>query len=364
MLRTFQKRHPPIGARPGTLVIPSVAPRPRITLVEYDVDHATAAPVTDVGTLRALLDGARTGVAWVDVQGLGDEQTLRAIGDIFGVHPLALEDVVNVPQRPKFEDYPGSQLLWLTRMVRFVDGEMIAEQVAMIVGPNYVLSFQETHGDVLDPIRVRVREGKGAIRTAGSSYLAYAILDTIVDAYYPVIEQLSAELEQLETSVVDDPAAWMVRDLNLIKAKLVVMRRGVWPQQEALTRLLRGDTKLVPDDVRLYLRDTHDHCTQLVDVIDSQRELVTSLMNTYLSLVANKTNDVMRLLTVVSSIFIPLTFVVGWYGMNFSRMPETHSAWGYPIVIGVSIGITVGMIGWFRRRGWLGGRPRDRDRDG
>lgn len=192
MLRTFQKRHPPVGARPGTLVIPKVAPKPRIAVVEYDVDHATTEAI----------------------------------------------------------------------------------------------------------------------------------------------------------------------------------RRGVWPQQEALTRVLRGDAKPVPDDVRLYPRDTHDHCTQLVDVIDSQRELVTSLMNTYLSLVANKTNDVMRMLTVVSSIFIPLTFVVGWYGMNFSRMPETHAAWGYPIVIGVSVGITLGMVLWFRHRGWLGGgardpeRDRDRERDG
>lgn len=361
MLRTFHKRHPPVGTRPGTLVIPTVSPKPAITVIDYDVGHATTQQVTDVQSLRTLLDGK--GVAWIDVQGFGDEATIRAIGDIFSVHPLALEDVVNVPQRPKFEEYPGDQMLWIMRMARMTDEELVVEQVGLIVGPNYVISFQETHGDVLDPVRNRVREGKGAIRTAGAVYLAYAILDTIIDADYPVLEALSARLEVLEANIAErEPAPWMVREMNLIKARLVILRRGIWPQQEALTRVLRGDSRLVPDDVRIYLRDTHDHCNQLVDVIDSQRELVSSLMNTYLSLMSNRTNDVMKLLTILSAIFIPLTFVVGIYGMNFDFMPELHERWAYPIVIGVMLAISTGMLLWFWRKGWIGGK-REPDRD-
>ena len=358
MQRTFIKRHPPVGARPGTLVLPPSPEPMAITLIEYDGDHVTEEAITDVEQLRKVLDSR--GVAWVDIHGASDEAKLRGIAAVFGIHPLALEDVVNAPQRPKFEDYPGNQTLWITRMARLEGDELQVEQVGLVVGKNYVLSFQAAARDVLDPVRQRVRDGKGPIRTAGAGYLAYALLDTIVDAYYPVIERLSEQLEQLETDVIERPAEWMIRELNLIKTQLVILRRGVWPQQEALTRILRGDARLVAPEIALYLRDTHDHCTQLVDVIDSQRELVNSLVNTYLSLLSNRTNEVMKVLTIMASIFIPLTFIAGFYGMNFAYMPEIQIWWVYPLVILLMIAVATGMVIFFRRRGWLG---RDRRRD-
>ena len=361
MQRTFLKRHPPVGARPGTLVVPTSGPPMAIFLIEYDGEHVTEAAVTDIEALRRVLDSK--GVAWVDVRGVSEEAKLRALAAIFAIHPLALEDVVNSPQRPKFEDYPGDQSLWIARMAQLAENVLHVEQLGLIVGKNYVVSFETTGSDALDPVRQRVRDGKGPIRTAGAGYLAYAILDTVIDAYYPVIEQLSERLERLETDVVERPREGMIRELNLIKTQLVILRRGVWPQQEALTRLLRGDSQLVSPEVQLYLRDTLDHCTQLVDVIDSQRELVNSLLNTYLSLLANRTNEVMKLLTIMASIFIPLTFIAGFYGMNFTSMPEINTWWAYPAVIVVMGIVAATMVVYFVRRGWLGrGARRDDDR--
>lgn len=346
----FFKRHPAVGARPGTLVVPVSAPPPRITATEYNADRATTVAISDVEQLRHYLTGKAN--VWVDVQGIGDEAILRALGELFSIHPLALEDVVNAPQRPKVEEYPGQLLMITRRALQTVDA-IDLEQVSVIVGQNYVLSFQERNGDALEPVRVRMQEGKGAIRTAGSSYLAYAIIDTIVDAYYPLIEQLSHALERLEIEVSSQPSVEMVRELNVIKAQLVLLRRGLGPQLEALTRTMRSDMPLITAEVRPYLRDTHDHCHQLLDVVDSHRELVAGLMNTYLSIVSNKTNEVMKMLTIMASIFIPLTFLAGLYGMNFKEMPELELWWAYPTLLGVMVLVATTMLVQFWRRGWL-----------
>ncbi|HEY5945459.1 MAG TPA: magnesium/cobalt transporter CorA, partial [Kofleriaceae bacterium] len=296
-----------------------------------------------------------------EVQGLGDEAVLRALADLFSIHPLALEDVVNTPQRPKVEEY-AQQLLVIARTALQAGEDIELEQVSVIIGSNYVLSFVERNADTLEPVRVRVREGKGVIRSAGPSYLAYAIIDTIVDAYYPMIEQLSHILERLEVEVSDQPSVEMVRELNVIKAQLVLLRRGLAPQLEALTRMMRADMPLVTAEVRTYLRDTHDHCHQLLDVVDSHRELVAGLMNTYLSIVSNRTNEVMKVLTIMASIFIPLTFLAGVYGMNFKQMPELDRWWAYPVLLGVMALVAVVMLVQFWRRGWLGDGKRDRKR--
>ena len=213
-------------------------------------------------------------------------------------------------------------------MARLTDEmELDIEQVAMFVGETYVLSFGERPGDVLDPVRNRIKDGKGAIRGGGPGYLAYAILDTIIDAYYPVIERLSTKLEKLEDRVLVAPTPRLLDQLNRIKTDLVLLRRGVWPQLETLNRLLREPSPHLGEEVQVYLRDPADHCAQLVDVIDSHRELVNGLLNTYLSVVSNRTNEVMKVLTIMSSIFIPLTFVAGIYGMNFDFMPELRETW-------------------------------------
>jgi magnesium transporter len=284
------------------------------------------------------------------------------IGEIFSIHPLALEDLVNAPQRPKAEAYQD-QMLLIARMARFEsDGQLNIEQVGLIIGPSYVLTFQEYHGDVFDPVRQRLRDGKGPIRTAGPGYLAYALVDTIIDGYYPIIERISERLERLETRVIQNPTPRTLETLNKIKVLLVVIRRGLWPQRDAITQLIKEPSPLITDQVRIYLRDTYDHCAQLVDVIDSQRELINSMMNTYLSVTGNRTNEVMKVLTITSSIFIPLTFVVGVYGMNFEHMPELHARWSYPVVMFVMAVIAGALLLYFRRKGWLG-RPTDDDDD-
>jgi magnesium transporter len=351
----FRKGHPPIGARPGTLVIPANAPRPSIDIIHYGPDEHRALQGASLADIAPLLkDGT---VTWIDVEGTGDEGLLRQVGDLFRIHPLALEDVANAPQRPKAEEY-DEHLLLIARMARLDEAmDLDIEQIALFVGPNYVLSFQERPGDVLDPVRNRIREGKGPIRGAGPGYLAYAILDNIIDAYYPVIERLSNRLERLEDRVLVSPTPKVLDQLNRIKTDLVLLRRGVWPQLETLNRLLREPNQYLGDEVQVYLRDPTDHCAQLVDVIDSHRELVNGLLNTYLSVMSNRTNEVMKVLTIMSSIFIPLTFLAGIYGMNFEFMPELHKRWSYPILLALMVAIALVMTFYFWRKGWLGRGP-------
>ena len=350
----FHKRHPPVGSRPGTLVVAENSVAPRARAIRYSANGVDEVEAGEPAEFHALV---RPGsVTWVDVQGLGDERVLRAFGTSFGLHPLVLEDVVNAPQRPKAEEY-SDHLLLVTRMVRLADLDLEVEQVAVVIGENWILSFQERHGDVLDPVRRRIREGLGPIRNAGPGYLAYALVDTIVDAYYPVMESLSARIERLEDRLMTRATPGMLVRLNHVKTDLVLMRRGIWPQREALNRMLREPSRFIGEDVRPYLRDTYDHCDQLADVVDSNRELVNGLLNTYLSLLSNKTNDIMKVLTIMASIFIPLTFLAGIYGMNFDNMPELRSSWAYPLLLVIMFAVAVAMLLWFRKRGWLGSSP-------
>lgn len=348
----FHKRHTKVGASPGTLVISKEAPEPRVSLIDYCVDHVEERRVENVEGMKAAFDPGR--ITWIDVQGFGDRSLMRRIGELFGFHPLLLEDIVNVPQRPKAEAYE-KQLLVVVRMVRN-DGldQIDMEQVSIVLGESYVLTFQERYGDVLDPVRRRIRSGKGVIREKGSDYLAYAIADTIIDGYYPVLEVIGDGLEELEEEVVTGPTPELLRRLNQTKNRLVNLRRAIWPQREAINSMVRGDHDAISDDVRVYLRDTHDHCVQTSEVAEMYREMVTGLMSTYLSAVANRTNEVMKVLTIMASVFIPLTFVAGIYGMNFDHMPELHYEWSYPLVWLTMAATACGMLGYFWRKGWLG----------
>jgi magnesium transporter len=293
-------------------------------------------------------------VTWIDVQGLGDEATLRTIGAGFAIHPLALEDVVNAPQRPKIEEFPD-HLLLLTRMVRpGGNRSVIAEQVSLFVGRHYVLSFQERYGDVFDPVRVRLREAKGVIRSAGPDYLGYALLDTIIDGYYPVLDEIGDALTQLELRISEHPSPRQLERLNHVKATILLLQRGIAPQRDALGRLLRDGNPFVGQEVQVYLRDTMDHAIQVGDALDGVREIAASLFNTYLSLLSHRTNEVMKVLTIMASIFIPLTFLAGLYGMNFERMPELHKPWGYPVLLAVMAVTAVALLLYFRWRGWIG----------
>lgn len=350
----FKKRHTEVGARPGTLVIGDDAPPPKIHMISYDLDEVIERDIHSAAELSAAFDPAN--VTWVDVQGFGDEELIRSIGEIFKLHPLAMEDVVNMPQRPKSETYDG-QVLIITRMVRMKDASSVdMEQVTIVLGKNYVLTFQERYGDILDPVRRRIRTGIGRpIRRSGPGYLTYAITDTIVDGYYPVIEALGDHLEQLENFVMEEPSVEVLRVLNGTKNMLVNLRRAIWPMREAVNSLIREENSIIDDEVRLFLRDTYDHCVQTAEVIEMYREMASGLMNTYVSSVANRTNDVMKVLTIMASIFIPLTFLAGIYGMNFEHMPELHVKWAYPAVWVTMLGTAGGMLAYFWRKGWIGG---------
>jgi magnesium transporter len=358
----FEKRHPPVGARPGTLVVPEGAARPHITVFDYTIDGVVETEIEHVADVTPYLD--RDSVTWVNVEGLGDEAMLREIATLFNLHPLLIEDVVNAPQRPKVEPY-GDLLLLITRMVTIGDHDAAsveAEQVSIILGKRYVLTFQERQGNVFDPLRARIHRGLGAIRRSGTDYLAYAILDTVIDAYYPALEQIGEYLETLETEVVESPTNATVGRIYDLKRQLLTIRRAVWPQRDMINRMVHEE-EAFSEPVRVYLRDCYDHCVQAGDIIESYREMAGGLLDVYLSSVSNRTNEVMKVLTIMASIFIPLTFIAGVYGMNFEFMPELHHRLAYPILLTVMVVMAVAMVWYFQRRGWISGRKhRDADR--
>lgn len=357
-IKLFKKRHPPVGARPGTLVIEPGGQIPDIRVMDYtpaavvEREHVPPRELPEV-----MHDDATT---WIDVRGLADEAILREIGEVLRLHPLALEDVVNAPQRPKSEPYDEHQLVIL-RMGTLVDGRLQLEQVGFLIGERYVATFQERVGDVFDPIRTRIRQGRGALRSSGASYLAYALIDTIIDAFYPVLEALGDELASLDEEVVEHPTRRTLRRIHAAKRRLLELRRAVWPHRDVINALLRDDSVFIDANTRLYLRDTYDHAVQQLDVLESYRETASGLLDVYLSSESNRTNEVMRTLTVTASIFIPLTFIAGVYGMNFEAMPELRSSIGYPLVLAAMV-LTAGGLFWkFRRLGWMGSGKEEGD---
>lgn len=351
----FEKHNPKIGSRPGTLAIPPGSPFPKIAVVRYDEESVERIEIESPSELKALQDDGRT--TWVDVQGLGDEATIRAIGDTFGLHPLALENAVNVPQRAKTELYEKHQLI-IARTPRVDDqGKVRTPQVCFIVGEHYLLTFQERYFGFFDPIRGRITAGLGAIRSGGPGYLAYALMDAMVDRYYPIVQGLSDALEELEELVLENPHPDVLERIRELRRKLVVLRRVAWPQREALNGMLREQSPFFDVQERVYLRDTYDHIAQIAELIDSSRDMASDLADAYLSNVSHRTNEIMKVLTLMASTFIPLTFVAGIYGMNFEYMPELRSRNGYFVVWGVMLSVAVGMAYYFKRRGWIGTPP-------
>lgn len=350
------KRHPPPGAQPGTLVMPEESPPPRVHLISYNPQNLEERDVASVDGLAASMPAER--VTWIDVQGLGDEAALRSLATQFGLHPLTLEDIVNAPQRPKIESLDRSVFV-IVRMAQRKGDVLDREQVSLIVGENYVLSFQERPGDVFDPVRARIRAGGPVFRNGGAGYLAYALIDAVIDGYYPVLEWFGEALETVEQEILAHPQPSLAARVHRLKRELLALRRGLWPMREMLGILLRDEVGPFDARLRVQLRDCQDHCTQLIDVLETYRELAGGLMDMYLSSVANRQNEVMKTLTIMASLFIPLTFLAGIYGMNFQHMPELHSRWGYPVTLGLMAVIALGMLTYFYRRGWLWQRKAD-----
>jgi magnesium transporter len=348
---------PPVGSSPGTLVLAPGAPQPRIRAVRYTAGEFEEREIHDPEELASFCRPG--GTLWVDVQGLGDRAVLEWIGAHFQLHPLLLSDVVHVPQRPKAEAYDGTTFV-VARRLKWrgdPDDPIDERQISLVVGERHVLSFQEREDDVFEPVRARLVAGGGLSRRSGTDYLLYTLLDAIVDDYLPVMDKIGECLESLEERVVSTPSRTLVHELAALRGDLIGVRRDVWPLREALNALLRGDAGKISEPVRVYLRDVYDHCVQVAEVVEMYRELGAGLLNLYLTALANRTNDVMRVLTVVATIFIPLTFIVGVYGMNFDYQPEMHWRWAYPALWAIMIAIAVGMLAYFRRKGWLGKPP-------
>jgi magnesium transporter len=361
-------RRPPPGSSPGTLAGEEDARPPRITAIVYGPEAVEEVEVAGVAELAGLRGRQR--VLWVNVDGVGHAPTVREIGALFGLHRLAMEDVVHVPQRPKVEDY-GDYLLIVARSPSLTT-QVESEQISLVVGGDFLLTFQERAGDPLEPVRTRIREGVGRIRRAGPDYLAYAVLDAVVDHYYPVLETFGERLDELEAAILEADRPSRMGALHALKRELVVLRRALWPKREALNALVRDPHPLVEAETRIYLRDTYDQVIQAIELVESYREMGASLTDLHLSIVGQKTNEIMRVLTVFAAIFIPLTFFAGVYGMNFDpevspwNMPELGWRYGYPAALGAMALIAGSMLWFFGRRGWLGtrqdARPRRRGR--
>jgi len=347
-----KKGYKPPGLPPSTLVGPSDAYIPKsIHLLHYTADSLEETDVAFVDDIARYKD--KEGITWVNVDGLGNADIIREMGELFALHPLALEDVLSVQQRPKVDDY-GSHIYIVIRMLRYEEA-LETEQTSIFLGPNFVLTFQERPPDCLEPVRERLRNGVGPLRRQGPDYLMHAIVDTIVDNYFPFLERLGEAVEELENEVIARPTRRTLARVHDVRHDLLDVRRCTWPLRDAVSSLLRNENPLVGRTTQLYLRDCYDHVVLVIDVLETYRELIGQLMEVYVSSVSNRLNEVIKVLTVVATIFIPLTFVVGLYGMNFRWMPELDWPWGYPAVWGVMILVTVGMLLFFRHKGWLGG---------
>ena len=340
-----------LGLPPGSLVFTGQrkVAESVSTLIEYDADSLEERPL-DLAELARYRDDPRS--TWVNVDGLHDVELVQAIGKTFSVHPLVLEDILNPNQRPKFES-SDDYLFISAKMLRVSDQTLHIEQVSMIVGPTWLLSFQEQPGDVFEPVRERLRQSRGQARFQDAAYLAYALIDVLVDNYFVVLEHLGDQVEALETEVLNDPDPALQRDIRRLHREMIAVRKAVWPVREVVTQFERAEAPFLSAELKPFLRDLYDHTVQTIDLVESLRDLLAGLRDSYQTAIGNRMNEVMKLLTIVGTIFIPLTFLAGVYGMNFERMPELHYRFGYPISLVAMVLIAVGLLIYFRRKDWL-----------
>lgn len=352
----MRKRRPPTGAPPGTLAQEATAKPPRVRVYTYSPESFNEREIADLAEL-AHIRADRDHHHWIDVQGLSDTNSLQRIAETFGIHPLALADAVNTPQRPKANSY-DQQLVIVTHMVRPATRHRITvEQLTIVTEGNVVITFQEEeYGDVLDPVRTRLRAPKTTMTTSGSDYLTYAMVSTVVDGYYPVFDAVAEQLDRIEEEVLRRTSRAALASIHAVKRELHHVRRAIWPQREMINSLIRDEPSLLSQSTRLHLRDCYDHTVQLIDMLESYREIAGSLMDAFLSATSNRMNEIVKVLTIISTTFIPLSFVAGVYGMNFEYMPELHWRYGYPIVLGAMFIIGLSLVMTFWRRGWLNDR--------
>jgi magnesium transporter len=349
-----ERRAHRVGLPPGT-ILPSrqeSAKPAELTLFRYGPDHAEEIAAA---SLAQCIDAAQapTETTWIDVDGVHDVEALVGLGEPLGLHPLVLEDLAHTAQRPKLEEYDG-HLFIVLRMLHSFEGEQVTEQVGLVLGKGFLISFQEDKpGDVFDAVRERILQGKGRIRSLGADYLAYALIDLIVDHYFVAVEQVGEQIERLEDSVLSNPKPAVQAEINALRREVIYLRKSIWPLREVVAAMLRDDSGLIEDRTKVYLRDVYDHTIQVVDLIETFRDVLSGLVDLYLSNLSHRLNEIMKLLTLVGAIFIPLTFIVGVYGMNFEYMPELEMRYGYFTVWAVMILLAGGALAVFRRKGWM-----------
>jgi magnesium transporter len=342
-----------VNARPGAIFVPLDSPPPLIRYVEYDEEVLEEGEVESPEELRCYAETERP--TWIDIQGFGDEACLRDIGKIFGIHSLALADAVNVPQRAKTQRYPEHLLIIIHAPHASFDGGDRLPQVCILLARDYVVTFQERQFGFFDEIRERLRSPTSQLRRSGPAYLTYAFVDALIDQYYPLIAEITDELDEMEEEIFDRASPELVARLHRLQRRTTQLLRVHRPQVDAIHQLVRYDSSLIPEATRIYFGDVEDHARQILGNLDAARDSATDAMSAILATLGHRQNEVMKVLTLVGTIFIPLTFVVGIYGMNFDYMPELRLRMGYPVVMGAMLALALVMVAWFRAKGWLGG---------
>ncbi len=352
--RLFYKKARKSGLPPGTLVHvgEKKIEKTRITVLNFDEERFEEKEEASVEACFPYRD--RSTVSWINIDGLHDVALIQKLGQHFGIHPLTLEDIVDTEQRPKLEDM-GDYLFIILEMMLFnkAENRMEAEQVSLVVSRNVVISFQEKTGDVFEGVRERIRNAKGRIRSMGQDYLAYALMDAIVDNYFIVLEDVGDQIESLEDEVMTHPTTETMQMLQKVKRRLLFLRKSIWPLREVIGGLERGESKLIMKKTHPYFRDIYDHTIQVVEMVETMRDMNSGMFDMYLSSISNRMNEVMKVLTIIATIFIPLTFIAGIYGMNFEFMPELKWRFGYFTVWGVMILLLIGMMFFFKKKKWF-----------
>jgi len=355
MAKTGKNRLKKVGSSPGTLVFVGERKmdRPHISVMDYDSRHLEERVIDNIQAASTLSD--LPSVTWINMEGIHDLDLLSGIGSQFGIHPLTLEDIANTAHRPKAEEF-DTYLFIVFKMLRFneMQTQIISEQVSLVLGRHFLISFQESPGDVFEPVRDRLRKGKGRIQKSGCDYLAYALIDAVVDHYYLILEKLDDRIEFIEEALLSKgPEKSLLETMHQLRREALYLRKQIWPLREMVNLLRKGEFERIEATTQVFLSDVHDHVIQVLDTIEVYRETLNGLLELYHSALSNRMNEVMKVLTIIATIFIPITFVAGIYGMNFDFMPELHWRLGYLGVWGVICAIAVAMILYFKRKDWL-----------
>jgi magnesium transporter len=323
----------------------------RIRVIDFDQENLEERELEKIEECLPYRD--KPTVTWINIDGLHDVDILERIGKHFGLHPLILEDILHTDQRPKMED-SENYLFIVTKMLSYdEENHLNVQQFSLVLGQNYIITFQERVGDVFEPVRERLRKGKGRIRKMPPDYLAYALIDAVVDHYFIVLERIAERVEEIEEELIRNPTPETLKTIHHLKRELIFLRKSVWPLRELIGALERGESSLVHEKTTIFLRDLYDHTIQVIDTVETLRDMVSGMLDVFLSSVSNRMNEVMKVLTIIATIFIPLTFIAGIYGMNFKFMPELEWHWGYPLVWSIMIVVGVVMLFYFKRRKWL-----------